>query len=79
MPFEHINIEMFFATLAFLHTNFTILQKLNFTCTFSMCCIKCKYFMATFLAFNGDTTIGVTPDPISRIMAYCNNFCFETL
>lgn len=35
--------------------------------------------MATFLAFNGDTTIVITPDPISRIMTYCNNFSFETL
>lgn len=33
--------------------------------------------MATFLAFKGDTTIGITPTPYSGIMTFCDNFRFE--
>lgn len=34
--------------------------------------------MVTFLAFNGDTIIGVTPITTSGIINFFDSFCFET-
>lgn len=35
--------------------------------------------MATYQAFNGDTTKGITLSPISELMTFFDSFCFETL
>lgn len=36
----------------------------------SMCFITYKNLIATFLAFNGDTRIGISPNAISRITTF---------
>lgn len=40
-------------------------------------CITYKVSVATFLAFNEYTAIGIIPIPFSGTMTFCANFCFE--
>lgn len=43
-----------------------------------MCFITYTNFMTTILASSGNTTIAIIPTPISEMMTFCDNFCFET-
>lgn len=43
----------------------------------NMCFYNIYKFMGTFVTFNGDTTIGIIPTPVSGFMTFCDSFCFQ--